>query len=29
VDLDGAHAINAEQPDGFNGAVLDFVGRHA
>lgn len=29
VDLEGGHAINVEQAEGFNHAVLDFVGRHA
>jgi 2-succinyl-6-hydroxy-2,4-cyclohexadiene-1-carboxylate synthase len=29
VDLDGGHAINVEQAEGFNDAVLDFVARHA
>lgn len=28
VDLEGGHAINAEQPGAFNAAVVDFVGRH-
>jgi pimeloyl-ACP methyl ester carboxylesterase len=28
VDLEGGHAINIEQPEGFNDAVLDFVARH-
>lgn len=29
VNLEGGHAINAEQPDGFNAAVLGFVTRHS
>lgn len=28
VDLEGGHSINIEQPEGFNRAVLDFIGRH-
>ena len=28
VSLEGGHAINAEQPDGFNTAVIDFISRH-
>lgn len=28
VDLDGGHSINIEQPDGFDAAVLEFLGRH-
>jgi pimeloyl-ACP methyl ester carboxylesterase len=28
VDLEGGHAINIEQPEGFNVAVLDFVDLH-
>ena len=28
VSLEGGHAINAEQPDGFNAAVVDFIDRH-
>lgn len=28
VELEGGHAINAENPDGFNAAVLDFLARH-
>lgn len=27
VELDGGHAINAENPDGFNAAALDFLAR--
>jgi len=29
VDLEGGHAINIEQPEGFDEAVLDFVARHS
>jgi pimeloyl-ACP methyl ester carboxylesterase len=29
VDLDGGHAINVEQAESFNEAVLDFVARHS
>ncbi len=28
VHLDGGHAINAENPEGFNAAALDFIERH-
>ncbi len=28
VDLEGGHAINAEQPEGFNTAAIDFVKRN-
>ena len=28
VEVEGGHAINAEQPDAFNAAVIDFVSRH-
>jgi len=28
VDLEGGHSINAEQPEGFDRALLDFLDRH-